>query len=114
MVDYFQVYRCEPEVVFAIPALADDDPPLEIAIAAVGGATIGRAYANNDWIYGVRLAGTLVCSGVDLRSGGTGRTHREMAGILAEFLCDSESIPPPLWPYTQRLTSWPSACGLGG
>ncbi|MEU1811062.1 hypothetical protein [Micromonospora aurantiaca (nom. illeg.)] len=27
---YFEVYRCEPEATFTIPALADGDPPLQV------------------------------------------------------------------------------------
>src|SRR6266545_378996 len=75
VLSYFEVYRCEPEATYTVAALADGDPPLQIRIAAVGGATVGAAYANNDWIYEVHLAGTLVCSGADLHSGGIARTH---------------------------------------
>jgi hypothetical protein len=85
VVNHLEVYRCEPEAVFTVPPLVDDDPPLEIGIAAAGGGTVGRAYANNDWIYGVWLSGSLVCSGVDLRSGCIARTHRFMAAALAEY-----------------------------
>jgi hypothetical protein len=106
VMDYFEAYRCEPEAVFKVPALADDDQPLEIGIAAVGGGEVGRAYADNDWIYAVWLAGELVCSGVDLRSGGIAGTHRDMAAVLAEYVSDSEDAPPALRRYTERLTDW--------
>ena len=91
---------------FAVPAVADDDLPLEIGIAAAGGGTVGRAYANNDWIYAVWLAGSLVCSGADLRSGGIARTHRYMTTVLAEYLSVSDEIPPALRRYAARLAEW--------
>ena len=50
---------------------------------------LGAAYADNDWIYDVCLAGTLVCSGADLHSGGIARTHAQMAVVLAEYLADT-------------------------
>ena len=117
-VDSFEMYRCEPEAVYAIPPLIDDDPPLEISIAAGGGGgTVGRAYANNDWIYAVRLAGELVCSGTDLRSGGIPHTHWQMAAALADCLSDGDDIPPALHRHAERLADWgyesgPVLCAL--
>jgi hypothetical protein len=106
VMDYFEAYRCVPEAMFVIPALVNDDRRLEIGIAAVGGGDVGRAYANNNWIYAVWVAGELVCSGVDLRSGGIARTHRDMAAVLAEYLSDSEDAPPALRRHTERLADW--------
>lgn len=106
MPSYFEVYRCEPETTFTVPALTDGDPTLQIRIAAVGGGTIARAYANNDWIYDVVLAGTLVCSGTDLRSGGVPQTHAQMAAALAEHLTNSSQ--PPLHAHRKRLGLWAS------
>lgn len=106
VVDYFDVYRCEPEATFLIPPVCDDDPLMEIRIAAAGGGEVGAAYADNGWIYGVWLDGVLACSGADLRSGGIAHTHRHMAAVLAECLADD--APAPLRPHGERLGQWAS------
>ena len=69
---FFAVHRCDPEATYDIPPLRGGDPPLQIRIAAVGGGTVGAAYADNDWIYEVHLAGTRVC----FRRGPALRRHR--------------------------------------
>ena len=89
VVDSFAVYRCGPEATYPIPAVRDGDPVLEVRIAAAGGGTVGAAYADNGWVYGVWLDGALVCSGADLRSGSIAPTHRQMAAILADCLTDN-------------------------
>jgi hypothetical protein len=104
VVSMFDVYRCEPEAIYSILALRESDPPLEIRIAAAGGGQLGAAYADNNWIYGVWLDGALVCSGVDLRSGGIAHTHWQMAVRLAE--CLANIAPPPLRRHRQRLRQW--------
>ncbi len=106
---YFELYRCEAEATFDIPTLADSDAPLQIFIAAVGGGTVGAAYANNDWIYEVHLAGTLVASGADLRSGGFARTHAQMALVLA----DTDDVPA-LRRHQERLGLWAYDTEQGG
>jgi hypothetical protein len=110
---YFEVYRCEPEATYTVPVLADSEPSLQIRIAAVGGGTVGAAYADNDWIYEVRLAGTLVCSGVDLHSGGFARTHAQMAVVLAEHLADTDQTPR-LHRHRERLGQWAHDTEHGG
>src|SRR4051812_20128122 len=75
VVDYFLVYRCDPEITLTVPALGDGQPPLLIGIAVLGGASLGRAYAGNSWVYAVHLDGDLVASGADLHSGAIARTH---------------------------------------
>ncbi|ROO52762.1 hypothetical protein EDC02_7703 [Micromonospora sp. Llam0] len=113
VLSYFEVYRCEPEATFTVPALAKGDPPLQVRIAAAGGGTIGRAYANNDWIYDVVLADTLVCSGADLHSGGVPHTHAQMAAVLAEHLANTSQ--PLLHAHRERLALWASqALARGG
>jgi len=107
VLSYFEVYRCEPEATYTVPALADSDPSLQIRIAAVGGGTVGAAYADNDWIYEVHLAGTRVCSAADLHSGGIGHTHVEMAVVLAEHLADTSDVPA-LHRQRERLSVWAS------
>jgi hypothetical protein len=104
VVNMFDVYRCQPEAIYQIQALRDSDPPLEIRISAVGGGQVGAAYADNDWICGVWLDGSLVCSGADLRSGGIAHTHRQMAVLLAESLADI--APAPLRRHGERLGQW--------
>jgi hypothetical protein len=106
VVDCFEVYRCAPEGTYRIPAPCDGDPVMEIRIAAIGGGTVGAAYADNGWIYGVWLDGVLACSGADLRSGGIAHTHRHMAAILAE--CLAGNAPAPLRPHGERLGQWAS------
>jgi hypothetical protein len=93
VVDYFQAYRCDPELTLTVPALDDEQPPLVIGIAALGGGTLGRAYASNDWVYTVHLDGDLVASGADLHSGAIARTHRQMAAELATYLADTATVP---------------------
>jgi hypothetical protein len=39
VVSMVDVYCCEPEAVYPIPAIRDGDPPLEIRIAADGGTS---------------------------------------------------------------------------
>ena len=105
IVDYFGAYRCDPELVVSVPALQAGQPSLTIAIAALGGGALGRAYANNGWVYAVHLDGDLVTSGADLRSGGFARTHSEMAAALALYLADTDG-PPQLAGQADRLSLW--------
>ena len=105
VVDYFQVYRCDPELTVAVPELDDGQPSLTIRIAALGGGTPGRAYANNGWVYAVHLDGDLVASGADLRSGGFGHTHEQMAAVLAVFLADTDAVQA-LAGHADRLSLW--------
>jgi hypothetical protein len=104
VVSMFDVYRCQPEAIYPILALRESDPPLEIRIAAAGGGQLGAAYADNAWIYGVWLDGSLVYSGADLRSGGIAHTHWQMAVLLAEYLANI--APAPLRRYDERLGQW--------
>ena len=105
VVDYFRVYRCDPELTVAVPELAAGQPSLTISIAALGGGTPGRAYADNHWVYAVHLDGVLVASGADLHSGGIGRTHQQMAAVLAVFLADTDAVPA-LPGHADRLSLW--------
>lgn len=105
IVDYFGVYRGDPELTVAVPAIADGQPPLTIGIAALGGGALGSAYANNGWIYAVHLDGDLVACGADLRCGGTARTHRQMAAVLAAYLADAAE-GQPLAGQADRLSLW--------
>lgn len=100
--DLFNANRCTPEAVWQIPG-GSRDRPLRIGIATVGGGTLGRAYAFNNWIYGVWLGGRLIRCGVDLRSGGAGKDHRQMAVLLAEHLADEHATDQRT---RQRLAQW--------
>jgi hypothetical protein len=113
VVDYFRIYRCDPELIVTVPALIDGQPPLTISIAALGGGTPGRAYADNDWVYAVHLDGELVASGADLHSGGIGRTHQQMAAVLAVFLADTDMVPL-LAGHADRLSLWAHDLETGG
>src|SRR4051794_19740132 len=101
-VDYFRVYRCDPEITVRVPAFEHGQPLLTVSIAALGGGTVGRAYASNDWVYAVHLDGVLVASGADLHSGGFAQTHRQMAAVLATCLADA----PGLAAQSDRLSLW--------
>jgi hypothetical protein len=105
LIDYFCVYRTDPELTLAVPALADGQPPLTISIAAHGGGTVGRAYANNGWVYAVHLDGDLVTSSADLHSGGVAKTHRQMAAVLAVCLAE-DATAPELVGHAERLSLW--------
>ena len=109
VVDYFRVYRCDPELTVAVPELAAGQPRLTISIAALGGGTLGRAYANNHWVYAVHLDGDLVASGADLHSGGIGRTHQQMTAVLA----DTDRVPT-LAGHADRLSLWAHDVETGG
>jgi hypothetical protein len=111
-VDYFRVYRCEPELIVSVPAIEDCQPPLTIGIAALGGGTLGRGYADNDWVYAVHLDGALVVSGADLHSGAIGRTHRQMVAVLADYLADTDGVLP-LAGQTDRMALWSPALETG-
>jgi hypothetical protein len=100
--DFFDVYRCSPEAEYTIDALTEADPVLQIRIAAAGGGEVGEKYASNDGIYSVWLDGELWQSGNDLRSGGIGKTHAQMAAILADALA-CRDLPTAL---ADRLTVW--------
>jgi hypothetical protein len=104
--DCFRVYRSEPEVIFEVPAIVGGQPSLTISIAALGGGTVGQAYADNGWIYAVHLGGELVASGSDLRSGDFGRTHQQMAAVLASCLADGETPVSGLHEQAERLSLW--------
>ena len=106
VVDYFRVYRCDPEITLTVPGLDDGQPPLVIGIAALGGGTLGRAYADNDWVYTVHLDGVLVASGANLHSGAVARTHRQMAAVLATHLADDTAAMPPIAGQSDRLSLW--------
>lgn len=105
VVDYFRVYRCDPELTVAVPQLVAGQLSLTISIAALGGGAPGRAYANNGWVYAVHLDGDLVASGADLHSGGIGRSHPQMAAALAVFLADTDTVPA-LTGHADRLSRW--------
>ena len=104
-VDYFRVYRCDPELTVSVPAIEVGQPPLTIGIAALGGGTLGRAYANNDWVYIVHLDGDLVASGADLHAGGIARTHAQMTAVLAVYLADTAAVAS-LAGQADRLSLW--------
>ena len=105
LVDYFRAYRCDPELVVSVPALQPGQPSLTIAIAALGGGTVGRAYADNGWVYAVHLDGDPVVSGADLCTGGVARTHRQMAAVLAVSLADTAELVQ-LVRQADRLSIW--------
>jgi len=105
LVDYFRVYRCDPELQLTVPALEREQAPLVIGIAALGGGTVGRAYADNDWVYVVHLDGVLLASGADLHCGGIARTHRQMAAVLATHLADA-GTDSVLDAHADRLSLW--------
>jgi hypothetical protein len=114
-VDYFNLYQAQPQALFDISATtAPHRPPLTISIAALGGATAGKARAdNNNGIYAVRADGQLVASGADLPSGNTVRTHRQMAVVLAYCLgaalvaaVNIDGTPSTLYEQAQRLGQW--------
>jgi hypothetical protein len=100
--DWFAAYQAAPEAVWTIPS-GSSDTSLRVGIAALGGGTLGRSYADNNWIYGIFSVGRLIICGMDLRSGGFGRTHYQMAILLAEYLADDNTVDEAI---RQRLATW--------
>jgi hypothetical protein len=105
IIDYFRVYRSDPELTVPVPPMEDRQPPLTISVAALGGGALGSAYANNGWIYAVHRDGDLVTSGADLRCGCIARTHLQMAAVLAVYLADAAQVQP-LAGQADRLSLW--------
>lgn len=105
--DVFAAYRTEPEQVWHIPAPATPDdttaPLLRLGIAALGGGTPGRRYADNDWIYGLWLDNRLLVSGADLRCGAVAQTHDQMAALLADHCADDAALDLST---RRRLAAW--------
>lgn len=72
---------------------APDESEITIGITALGGGTVGRAYAGTGWQWQVRENSTLVLLAQDLRSNMTPATHDDMARTLAAFLsADAETL----------------------
>lgn len=110
--NYFDVYRCTPELSVNVPPQYQGEAwNIRIDIAAVGGGTVGKYYGHgNQWIYAVYVDGVLVYSGADLRSAqyGKGATHLEMIATLCSFIHayaeeDSNEIPEVLKEYGERI-----------
>jgi hypothetical protein len=93
MVSAFASYDAEVEFTGKVPSLYAVPPKgeraIRVGISAVGGGTVGKAYANQTWIWGVWSRGRLVASGDDLRSGAFAATHAEMASTLCAFLAQA-------------------------
>lgn len=90
----------DPEAVYQIPGLYQDNAPLTIQIAKVGGGQVGHSYTGL-WQAAVTHGGSELYRGRDL---GTPlpRTHRQAAAMLAEFLAaDHEGTD-----IGARLTAW--------
>lgn len=93
----FAYYDAEVEFGGKVPSLYVTPPKgeraIRVGISAVGGGTVGKAYAHQDWIWGVWSRGRLVASGADLRSNASAATHAEMARTLCAFLAhDGEAM----------------------
>lgn len=86
----FEYYDAEVEFSVKVPSLymtpPKGEPAIRVGISAVGGGTVGRAYSDQTWIWGVWARGRLVASGDDLRSNAIAATHAEMASTLCAFL----------------------------
>ncbi len=72
-------------------------------LTAIGGGTLGRADATNDWLYGLCLGGRLHRRGTDLHSGATGKTHHQIAVLLGECLAADASLEKQT---RGRLAAW--------
>lgn len=94
--DMFEAYSVPVEYVVDIPSTYAPAPewesPVRIGISAVGGGTLGEAYAWHTWIWGVWYRGDLVLSSDDLRSTGVAATHEMMVRTLCTFLASDGSM----------------------
>jgi hypothetical protein len=81
--DYEAEFTYEPE----------DRPGLKFEVAAMGGGTVGEAYAYNSWWYRVLRDDEPFYAGGDLKSGAAPKTHEEMARVLVDFLEADHVIP---------------------
>lgn len=81
--DYEAEFTYEPE----------DRPGLKFEVAAMGGGTVGEAYADNGWWYRVLRDDEPFYAGNDLRSGGIPQTHEAMARVLVDCLEAARVVP---------------------
>lgn len=108
--NYFDVYRCEPELAVTIPQHTDDEPHIIMAIAVAGGGRVGRSYASADWIYTVRADGDVIISGADIRSNLAPATHDDMVNSLANFLeSEGQRLYRDSLGYTVKDIDWVKA-----
>lgn len=80
-------YPMEYAVFVPMMLIDESEPSIEIGIDKAGGGTLGVFYANGSWSYAVSVDGEIL-SGDDLHSG-LGKSHEDMARVLAGFLSDS-------------------------
>ena len=96
VVNVFDTYLAEVEYEVDVPSMyapaPEWEPPVRIGISAVGGGTLGEAYAWNTWIWGVWSRGELVLCSDDLKSSGVAATHETMAKTLCAFLASDGEI----------------------
>lgn len=88
---------------YLVPSQYANDPELLIHISAVGGGTVGEAYARNAWAYSVTLDGVEMLHGDDLTSGRTPATHEESAKALCSFL---SAAGESLWSHNRSSEYW--------
>lgn len=104
----FDAYLADVEYTFDVPTEYDrpDEDRIRIGMSAVGGGTIGKAYANNRWIWGVWVNDTLILSAADLHSNAVAATHAEMVRTLCTFLsADGDTIACGGSPENESYTS---------
>ena len=108
-----QIYGYSPgehEYSVGIPAMVAGDAAMTIYISAHGGGTVGKAYAGNGWDYLVTRNGATVLEGSDIRSGGMGAGHAEMARTLAGFL---SAVGESFWSHEHMTRDGYSASEYG-
>ncbi len=97
---YTDLRDFEPEITLEIPGFDGDDEPLSIAIAKVGGGTLGRAYPGL-WQAVAAYGSRELYRGGDLNIGRP-HTHRQAAAVLAQFLAAEHEGTS----LDARLTVW--------
>lgn len=95
VVNMFDAYLAEVEYQVDVPPeySRSAEAAIRIGMSAVGGGTVGEAYAGNGWIWGVWENGRLILSAADLRSpAASAATHAEMVRTLCSFLAHDGDV----------------------
>jgi hypothetical protein len=103
----FDTYDTEPELTYEVPTTGmgsagngGSGMRLVVSVAVVGGGTIGKAYADNYWLYSVHWQDELVISGDDFYSA-VPKTHSEVMSFLIRTFGEAGESLEDLGDYSE-------------